>query len=75
MINIGLNLAIVRVSYLLYMSYSFLSEQDYLADRNLWWVKIIFPFGLAGVRYLRMGLVGGIATCVLSAMILVRETF
>jgi hypothetical protein len=74
-INLGLNVTIVRVSYLLYMSYAFLSSQDYLADRNLWWVKIVFPFGLAGARYFNAGLIGGIAVCVLSAMLLIREMF
>lgn len=71
-INMALNITIVRVSYLLYMSYSFLSSQDFLADRNLWWIKIVFPFGLAGIRYFQMQLVGAIAACVMSAMVLVK---
>lgn len=65
----------MRISYLLYMSYSFISSKDFLADRTLWWVKIAFPYGLVIARYFNLALIGGIASFVCSIMVLVKEMF
>lgn len=70
-----LNVIIVRLSFFLYMSYSFIQTEDYLTDRNLWWLKIAYPYLLSGLNYYNQQLAGSIGIFILSFMILIKEFF